>query len=96
MFDPKHLAVVRELNNHPLNQAALRWLVEVERPGTRSGSGRRTATGGTEHYDLHVLAFLRWAIENQSLRGRLKEEMIRHWDFLEASPKKGLQYLLRF
>ena len=51
---------------------------------------------GPSPYDLHVLAFLRWAIENQSLRGRLKEEMIRHWDFLEADPKKGLQYLLRF
>ena len=43
MFNPKHLAVIRELINHPINEAALRWLVEVERLGLEAdlGGGRQ-------------------------------------------------------
>lgn len=89
MQDPglnRHLVVIRELNNHPLNQAVLPWLEEVKKQGLETDLGGGRQPVGPSPYSLHVLVLLRWAIENQSLRGRLKEEMIHHWNFLAADP----------
>ena len=95
MFNPKHLAVIRELINHPINEAALRWLEEVERLGLEADLGvRRQPMGPSRRSSCS--GFPQVGDREPISKGRLKEEMIRHWDFLEASPKKGLQYLLRF
>ena len=55
MFNPKHLAVIRELINHPINEAALRWLEEVERLGLEADLGVRRQPMGPSPYDFHFM-----------------------------------------
>ena len=52
MFNPKHLAVIRELINHPINEAALSVAgIVVERLGLEADLGvRRQNRAGTDAF----------------------------------------------
>ena len=94
-----HLKRIRELNQHPLNQAALRWLEEGEKqkvPWTIERAMGVEAALRPSPYYLHVVCLLEWAMDETPLPPQMREDLEYHLELLEANPKEGLRYLLRF
>ena len=92
-------AKIRELNKHPLNQAALRWLEEGERrkiPWTIGRAMGEEAMLGPSDYYLHALCLLEWAMDETALPPQRREALEHHLELLEADLEQGIQYLLRF
>ena len=92
-------AKIRELNKHPLNQAALRWLEEGEKrkiPWTiERAMGEEVELGPSDYY-LHALCLLEWAMDETALPPQKREALEHHLELLEADLEQGIQYLLRF
>ena len=99
ILNPKHLAEIRELNKHPLNQAALQWLEEGEKQKVSWTMERAMgveAVLGPEPYYLHALCLLEWAMDETPLPPQRREALEHHLDLLESDPKEGIEYLLSF